>query len=134
TAKMRAVVAELLAWQTTSGWCYAPAAREGAVYRDAIPSPDLSNTQYAVLGLRAADHAGVEVPAEAWSRALAATLALQESAVEIEIPRRDGRTGTEEGETAGFRYRGDREITASMTSAGCAIVSVCRTALGKRIK
>jgi hypothetical protein len=134
SAKMRAVVAELLAWQTTSGWSYAPVAREGAVYRDAIPSTDLSNTQYAVLGLRAADHAGVEVPAEAWSRALAATLALQESAVEIEIPRRDGRTGTEKVETAGFRYRGDREITASMTSAGCAIVSVCRTALGKRIK
>lgn len=133
-AKMRAIVAELLAWQETTGWSYAPAAREGVVYRDALPTTDLSNTQFAVLGLRAADHAGVDVPAEAWSQALSSTLTLQESAFEIEIPRRDERTGTTKVEIAGFRYRSDRETTASMTSAGCAIVQVCRTALGKRIK
>ncbi|MFN0009803.1 MAG: hypothetical protein ACKVXR_18060 [Planctomycetota bacterium] len=132
--KMRSIVRELLAWQATSGWSYAPAPREGAVYRDAIPTTDLSNTQYAVLGLRAADHAGVEVPAEAWSRALTSTLAHQESAFEIEIPRRDGRTGTEKVAIAGFRYRPDREVTASMTSAGCAILHVCREALGRSIK
>jgi len=134
SAKMRAVASKLLAWQTTTGWSYAPGAREGAVYEGSIPATDLSNTQYAVLGLRAADHAGVEVPAEVWSRVMNSTLSLQESAVEIEIPRRDGRTGTEKTSIAGFRYRPDREVTSSMTSAGCAILQVCRTALGRRIK
>jgi hypothetical protein len=132
--KMRAVVEHLLAWQTTTGWSYAPAAREGAVYEGSIPATDLSNTQYALLGLRAADHAGVEIPAEVWTRALNTTLAHQESAFEIEIPRRDGRTGTEKTSIAGFRYRPDREVTSSMTSAGCAILHVCRTALGRGIK
>lgn len=134
SAKMRSIVLKLTAWQAATGWSYAPAAREGAVYRDAIPTADLSNTQYAVLGLRAADHVGVEVPAEAWSRALTSTLAHQESAFEIEIPRRDGRTGTEKVPIAGFRYRPDREVTASMTSAGCTILHVCRDALGRSIK
>jgi hypothetical protein len=133
-APMRAVAADLVAWQQAAGWSYAPEARGGAVYRDAVPATDLSNTQYAVLGLRAADHAGVDVPPEAWARALASTLTLQESARDLEIPRRDGKTGTERIQAAGFRYRADREVTASMTAAGCAILQVCRTALARRIK
>jgi hypothetical protein len=135
--KMRAVASDLLAWQATSGWSYAPGtipSREGVVYAPALPLTDLSNTQYAILGLRAAEHAGVEIPLDAWTRALAATLTLQESARSFEMPRRDGRTGTTSAEVAGFRYRTDREVTASMTCAGCAVIQICRTMLGRRIK
>jgi hypothetical protein len=132
--KMRALLKELLAWESAGSWSYAPAVRPGAIYDDALPRTDLSNTQYAVLGLRAAQHAGLEVSDEAWSRALEATLALQEAPIEVEAPRKDGRTGTAKTPIAGFRYRPDRGISGSMTAAGVAIVSICRTALGKRIK
>jgi len=132
--KMRALVKSLVASQQRAGWSYAPAPRPGAVYDDALPQVDLSNTQYAVLGLRAAEHAGVEVPVEAWTRALEAALALQEPAADVEIPRKDGRAGTEKSRIAGFRYRLDRGASASMTDAGTAIVSICRDALGKKMK
>lgn len=131
---MKAVLKELLAWQSAGSWGYAPGPRPGAVYDDSLPRTDLSNLQYAVLGMRAAAHAGLEVPDEAWARALEATLALQEQATDIEAPRKDGKTGTAKVSIAGFKYRPDRGISGSMTCAGLVITQICREALGRRIK
>jgi hypothetical protein len=74
------------------------------------PSPatwDLSNTQYAALGLRAAAHLQQRVPAESWDKLLRRTL---------EHQREDG----------GFAYSGKMSPTVSMTVAGIAIVEICR--------
>ncbi len=131
---MRGILKELLSWQSAESWSYAPGPRPGAVYDDALPRTDLSNLQYAVLGMRAAEHAGLEVPDEAWTRALDATLSLQEQPVDIESPRKDGKTGTAKLSIAGFRYRPDRGVCGSMTCAGLVITQICRDMLGRRIK
>jgi hypothetical protein len=70
-------------------------------------APDLSNTQFAALGLRAAALAGVEVPPAAWSDLGEAVL----------------RYGNSRG---GFSYR-RREgvVTPSMTAAGVGTLAIC---------
>jgi hypothetical protein len=91
------VLAErLIAWQLKSGdWAYP----EG--------DGDLSNTQYAALGLWAAGKTGVKVPAEVWEELFGA---LQ-------------RYVTREG-SFGYK-RGDRDATPSMTAAGVGTLALC---------
>lgn len=67
---------------------------------------DLSNTQYAVLGLRAAAQCGEKVPTNVWERIAADTLELQ-------------------GDYGEFCYRPGTKPTASMTLAGMTIVLIC---------
>ena len=74
--------------------------------------PDLSNTQYAVLGLRAAQRAGFRVPKDVWADIAEGTLAYLDHA---------NRTK----EAAGFGYRPGQAATGSMTAAGVAILAIC---------
>ncbi|MEY4675423.1 MAG: hypothetical protein RL148_3207 [Planctomycetota bacterium] len=75
---------------------------------------DLSNTQYGVLGLRAAASMGRTVPERTWQRIESAVAGWQN---------KDG----------GWGYSGRGQASyASMTAAGIAVLQVCRTALGKR--
>lgn len=68
---------------------------------------DLSNTQYAALGLWAASRTGAEVPVKAWDRLVTATLLYQT---------RDG----------GFGYKPERDVgTGSMTAAGVGVLAIC---------
>lgn len=76
------------------------------------PMPwDLSNTQYAALGLRAAKVLGVDVPRTVW-----ASLA--------------DRVGDQQGSYGGFGYGaaggGGDTGYASMTAAGIAVLAICR--------
>lgn len=78
-------------------------------YPDGVP--DLSNTQYAALGLRAASLSGYKVPPKVWLSLL---------------------TGIEQHqkESGGYPYRtGDRLPTGSMTVAGIAISITCQDEL-----
>ena len=74
---------------------------------------DLSNTQYGVLGLRAAAQHGVKVPPDVWERAAQAVSSL----------------GEEDGSGAysplSFRYSGGAKPTGSMTAAGATILAIC---------
>jgi hypothetical protein len=80
--------------QTTSGWTY-----------------DLSNTQFAVLGLRAAANAGAKVPKTTWERALALLEKTQ-------------------GEDGGWCYHGrEHESAAAMTAAGAYSWLICKLSL-----
>jgi hypothetical protein len=91
------VLAERLAsWQLKSGdWAYP------------VGDGDLSNTQYAALGLWAAGKSGVKVPAKPWEELFGV---LQ-------------RYVTREG---AFGYkRGDHEATPSMTAAGVGSLALC---------
>lgn len=72
---------------------------------------DLSNTQYAALGLRAAHALGSEAPRVVWRRLARAVAGIQ---------RRDG----------GFPYREGQRSTGSMTVAGIAVLEICRQRLG----
>ncbi len=88
---------ELMSWQRAGEWAYP----EG--------ESDLSNSQYAVLGLFAAARCGVKIPPKVWRDAIGQTLHHQ------------GRSG-------GFGYRiGDSgNPTGSMTVAGLSVIAMAR--------
>ena len=76
-------------------------------------NPDLSNTQYGALGLRAAESMGLAVSRTVWSSLARATERLQ-------------------GSKGGFSYTDDSDApTASMTAAGIGVLSICRQALDR---
>jgi len=95
------LVRQLMAWQEQGDFGYPGGA-------------DLSNTQYAALGLWAAARDGAEVPREVWEDLAAATL---------EYAQEDG----------GFAYRKElRRVltsssaaTGSMTTAGVGVLAIC---------
>lgn len=109
----------------TGGWGY-PVHRE-----------DFSNTQYALLGLRAARDCGANVPAVVFERALRLALAWQEPdgpKVKRVVPNPDGSHGPYAFE-AGDRSRGFPYLlspfaaTGSMTTSGIAILAIAHDAL-----
>ncbi|MDA1259678.1 MAG: hypothetical protein O3A20_03565 [Planctomycetota bacterium] len=103
---------DLLSWQEgNGGWSY-PSGHD-----------DLSLTQYAALGLRAAEALGIEVPPEVWSDMAEYTLIHQESWRSVD-----------KAPAGGFRYRLDHGFTGSMTTAGISILSICKQQLGDRMK
>lgn len=119
---------QLLEWQK-GGWSY-PWDHAWENWHEKEGLVDLSNTQYAALGLRAAEFAGHEVPDRAWKRLLKDALNHQTSVEKIDEPKVEGRTTTGKREVAGFGYRIGEHATGSMTTAGIAIVELCRTGLG----
>ncbi len=99
---------------------------------------DLSNTQYAALGLWSAVKVGLKVPPEAWNRLIAGTLEHQEMRhlVDVEVT---GNTGTGKREVAGFEYRpreadGPNNATGTMTTAGISVLKICEIGLGKKLR
>jgi len=73
--------------------------------------PDLSNTQYAVLGLEVGRRYGFETPDRIWERLIHRTLELQSP-------------------TGGYRYRGAYVYGATMTHAALLVLHFAREALG----
>ncbi|MCP3920261.1 MAG: hypothetical protein GY711_32445 [bacterium] len=96
------LAALLVGWQEDNGaWGY-----PGMII-------DLSNTQYAALGLWAASRAGVEVAPQVWERLAHATLSYG-------------------GEDGGFNYTPSGEgATGSMTTAGIGTLALCEIHLRK---
>lgn len=78
---------------------------------------DISNTQFAILGLKACADAGIEIPKTTWQGALGYMLRTQN---------KDGGWG--------YYFNGmeDPESYASMTCAGVCSVAICKYALGNR--
>ncbi len=121
---VQTLVQELATWlvsvQMTEGWWRYPN----------FPPGDLSNTQYALLGLRAARDCGASVPAECFSKALEQTLAQQEK--DGPKVRRIIKGGGKAGESdyavdsgdrsRGWKYQPDAGgVCGSMTTAGIAV-------------
>jgi hypothetical protein len=104
------------------------------------PPPDLSNTQYAMLGLRAARDCGIPVPATSFLKCLETTLVAQEpdgpKHRRIEPARKPGEReyAIDGGDKArGWAYQRDmkQQTTGSMTTAGIGVLAICRDALMK---
>lgn len=115
------LVADLLQWQRGT-WAYPRAPGDSGLHDD----QDLSITQFALLGLRAAARAGVRIPPVCWQDALRTVLRYQERAHTVG-------TGKDKVEVAGFRYRlnaGDQG-TGSMTTAGLTSLWLAREGLGR---
>lgn len=129
--RIEGLARKLTDWHKSGQWGY-PNNHEDD-FRDwttVASAPDLSNTQYAVLGLRAARHAGVETPERVWNEIVDRTLTYQEtipaSAAET---RKDSRAPA-----AGFRYAMGREICLSMTAAGISVLEIARQVLGTKLR
>ena len=106
---------DLISWQMPNGqWAY-PAGAE-----------DLSCTQFAVLGLRAAAMSGVEIPPKVWYDAIGGALLNQER-----VKRGTGVSA------AGFSYRPGPQggiYSGSMATAGITVLAIAREQLGDNIK
>lgn len=113
----------LLAQQGNGNWGY-PEKRH-----------DLSNTQYALLGLWAASRCGFKVPAETWFSALEWLLGAQErTGPEVTLRTTEARgeyrfVVTEKARARGFRYVPTDLLTGSMTTAGMAGMAICQDEL-----
>lgn len=97
---------------------------------------DLSNTQYALLGLKSAERCGLKVPPAVWFSALRFLLEWQdpkgkETALEgNEVRGRYRLTWKEKAQARGFRYsKRTQPATGSMTTAGLAGLVICKSAL-----
>ncbi len=120
-AWMEELVVDLASWQDRmrGAWAYP----EGAL--------DLSNTQYAALGLRAAEQIGIEVPDRVWTRLLDGVLDHQLRSSKVDaVPGGKGISGRRMP-VAGFAYRrgNPKQATGSMTVAGVATLEICRQGL-----
>ncbi len=94
---------------------------------------DLSNTQYAILGLKSASRLGVAVPAITWRKSLGFALQKMkltgEDAV-LECIFKSGKTEGRKAQLCGWVYSTKYDdITGSMTTAGLTILAVCRSEL-----
>lgn len=118
--QMEKIVAQVLEWQRGS-WGYPLLPGDRGLHGD----QDLSITQFAVLGLRAASRAGIKIPAQAWQDALRTSLRYQDRARTIEL-------GGKKVEAAGFHYHlSGGEATGAMTTAGLSALYIAREGLGK---
>lgn len=93
----------LLDWQRSTGWAYPDS------------HVDLSNHQFAVLGLGAAADHGVKIKPKVWVNAVEQALAWQ----------KDG---------GGFAYKADAQPSGSMTAGGLTTIGVAKRALGQKNK
>lgn len=118
-------VKKLVDWQTPRGdWGYPQR------------HPDLSNTQYAALGLWVATKRGIKVDPACFMALLDRLEDYREEPRMVDDPDAvAGRTGVGKVEVAGFRYRpeNNQKVTGSMTSAGIAVLAICKAGLGKRL-
>jgi len=102
---------------------------------------DLSNTQYALLGLKAADRCGLKVPTSVWLDSLSFLLGQQEAdGPEVEVRANEVRGAyriewKEKAKARGFRYaEAATARTGSMTTAGAACLMICQSMLWKSRK
>lgn len=129
--RIERIARTIASWNEGGEWGYPNAQEDGfARWLEQPSERDLSNTQYAVLGLRAARHAGVETPEKVWTEIIDRTLTLQESPVEAGPATKKAARAP----AAGFRYAPGREICLSMTAAGVSVLEIARGALGNRLR
>ncbi|MDF1799026.1 MAG: discoidin domain-containing protein [Planctomycetota bacterium] len=101
-------------------------------YPHHVDIADLSNSQYAALGLRAAQRAGLDVPDRVWKKLAEAVLRYQEEPRKVRDPMAGSGSTTGELLVAGFSYRtNDQPPSASMTTAGLGILGLCLEGLGE---
>ncbi len=121
---MEEILGDLLSWQDRHGvWAYPE------------NEPDLSCTQFAALGLRAAANRGLEVPDMAWIKLANGVLDHQLKKKKVDQPASPFDKYTGSFNVAGFSYkaRNPKTATGSMTSAGVATLEICKQALGTRM-
>ncbi len=107
-------IKEMISWQ-----------RRGFAYPNG--NVDLSNTQYAAIALRTAANKGFKIPPSVW-------LGLKEYAQRCQERRasKNSPTSIIGSEPLGFSYRQGGKATGSMTTAGLAVMAICREQMRKQ--
>lgn len=128
TVWMKEMVKLLEEWQDENGrWSYPASGRGGR------NDYDHSNTQYALLGLKAASRAGVRAKSATWSKSLKHFLDAQDDdgrPVPRFEPGEKGRTSAKAVDRArGWGYLADMSAYGSMTAGGVGSVVICRSEL-----
>ena len=133
-SRMELVAQNLLEWESKGHWSYPDQPNDDGFtgWKGMPANPDLSNTQYAVLGLNAAAHAGIAVPDKLWNEVIESALRHQETPVNVDVPLKSGATGTGKLPIAGFSYALNSGVSASMTAAGVSVLTIARAQLGPR--
>ncbi|MDJ0523052.1 MAG: prenyltransferase/squalene oxidase repeat-containing protein [Planctomycetota bacterium] len=139
-ALMKKALSFLLKNQHGGNWRYPGSHSHGDTYTEG--GFDLSNTQYALLGLWAASRCGFKIPSKVWMDSLDWLLKAQERTgrsvkLLVNEVRGDYRVAwTEKAKARGFRYipggsptEGLKPVTGSMTTAGMACVAICQDEL-----
>ena len=129
--RMRKLLAALLDEQS-GGFGY-PNSYERGAWTHVRMRNDLSNAQYAALGMRIARLAGLKVAPRAWSELLSEVLKYRAQEERVTVPGRPGMSKTYKMPARGFTYVPGAKATGSMTAAGVSILAICRNALGARM-
>lgn len=120
----------LVGWQRGGDYGYPHPHRGG----NGWSRPDLSNTQYAALGLWVAHKHGIKIPGKVWRNLASATFRYRERPKTIKVQRTGKHTVTAgKAEIAGFGYVPHAKATGSMTTAGVGILQICKIGLGEKI-
>jgi hypothetical protein len=128
-----------LAWMK-QGVDFLVANQTGGHWRYPEGGFDLSNTQYALLGLKAADRCGLKVPLEVWRSSLTFLLGYQDAdGAEVALRGNEVRgryriEWSEKAKARGFRYVAKAPVTGAMTTAGAAGLMICQGMLWKSRK
>ncbi|MCH2100767.1 MAG: hypothetical protein MK209_02445 [Planctomycetes bacterium] len=120
---MDEILGDLLSWQNRQGvWGYPDG------------HPDLSCTQFAALGLRAAAQAGLKVPDRAWVDLAEGTMDYQLKRARVDTSNALAEAYGNKISIAGYSYRDVHPMSArgSMTTAGIATLAICLEQLGER--
>lgn len=133
---LKAITPKDLAWMKEGvGYLLEHQKAEGS-WRYPTGGFDLSNTQFALLGLHAASRCGTKLPSRVWLDGLRFCLGLQEKVGEPVMYKANEVRGryrfewTERAIARGFRYQpGHPGPTASMTTAGLTSLVVCQSRL-----
>lgn len=126
--RLQSLLRLLLDWQKSSGdWGY-PHDR-----------PDLSNTQYAALGLWSAQKNGIAVPRKAWLDLIDGVFRYREEARLVDAPQaalasEPTRTGSSKIQVAGFSYVPGQKASGSMTTAGISVLQICKIGLDNQLR
>jgi hypothetical protein len=131
--RMERLAKRLASLAVRGSWSY-PLAHEGPGWADRPGNLDLSNAQFAVLGLHAAQRVGASVPGRLISDVIRQTRFHQQLPKNLGGVHPDGTPR----EAAGFAYHGPGQsglgaATGSMTCAGITVLEICRRMLGSAI-
>ena len=124
-AWMEEILGDLLSWQKRDGsWAYPTG------------GPDLSCTQFAALGLRAAAQKGLIIPDKVWIDLAQGVRNYQLKKEKVDAPLSPGEKYASRRQIAGFTYRVTRPMGSargSMSTAGVGTLAICKEALGDQM-
>ncbi len=124
--RLQQIVEDLTAFDVRGLHSY-PFGHDPLGWNDKVGAVDLSNTQYAALGLKAAQQAGAKVPPEVWITLAEGILLAQAKPTEETLF--DGFYGRRVP-AAGWGYTPGSKPYGSMTASGVGTLAICREMLG----